>query len=774
MLFAAVATNGGFIVARRDFRSGLIHREVGDAGSNVFKYGFGVFAVSWRCWRLVLSGSRGRPRHNDSRRQAAANAWAGIDDNIEIRILTYDGLLDGGFRLSVVDATLDDDEVGATAGGSAAADGFVYYNIYVPDPRNLPSGVGFGNGEASGVDTFRVSFIVSPQGTPFESKNSRAVKMVVDLDASTSGNELNNLMTNRKISPASAGFGAGRVGDGVRFGIDANRPIHANVFKSFSIETKSLSFDTTRTGLIQRVRFKRGDEIAVRLGLNTAGMLNAGANRIRVGIVETDSAFSTAPVSFEFSGDRLYSANLRDSEKVEAGDFADNRRVRVEAYLVDAAGNLGGASTGAQTASAVSAGHGLPGVFDPNGVAWIADATPPRIAIVHPHPDSMEDRISAAVTQTLPGYYPLPGEAQDVQTDRRLKPLEFELSEVPDSIRITHGDSTSGIGSGAVDDVTTGDVDEDMAPTGNDSTATLSLPWKYARAGGVKKDLKIEVWDSLGNTSSMDLEGIWYDEKAPEIGNLFPSDATAPRDVDNDDERTINLASRDPVFTIDEALDSLSVRYIETGGGATAIEQSFGARNRRLKTTGELVNWPVDAASFVERSRYDLQVLAIDLAGNASVTNGGTLTFTRGFLNPNADVFKVVDMADQNDAVVTGQDFSMRISVLDTMLTRVEEADVRAVTYHQITMLGVIVSGNQADALAGVRFSGIGVSDAAGLYPSRRVGGRGQGCQSRHPGSATDGTRASATSGSNRQSRSAMSPLWRHRDSKTPLPGATP
>ena len=644
--------------------------------------------------------------------EPAANEWVKIDDRIEVRILAFDGLLNGGFRVSVVDSTLDDDDVGATAGGSAAADGFVYYNIYVPNPGNLPGEVEFGNGESSGVDTFKVSITAAAQGTAFESENSRAVKVVVDLDAATAGNELNNLMTNKKISPGSSGFGASRVGDGVRFGIDANRPSNANVFETFSVETENLSVDTTRAGLIDRVRIRSGDEITIRLGLNTGRVLNAGANSIRVGIVETDSAFSTAPVLYVLRRDKLYSANLRDSKKVEEGDFADNRRVRVEAYLVDAAGNLGGASMGARTASAVSAPQGLPDVFDPDGVEWIADATSPEIKIIYPHPDRMEDRISAAATQTLRGYYTLPGEAQDVQTDRRLKPLEFEVSEVPDSIRITYGDSTHGIGSGAIDDVTTSDVDEDRAPTGNDSTATLSLPWKYAKAGGVKRDLKIEVWDSLGNSSSLDLKGIWYDEKAPVIGNLFPSDAAAPRDVDNDDERTINLATRDPVFTIDEALDSLSVRYVETGGGATATEQSFGPGNPRLEITGELVNWPVDNTNFVERSRYDLQILAIDLAGNASVTDGGTLTFTRGFLNPNADVFKIVDMPDQKAVAVTGLDFSMRISVLDTMLTRIEEVDVRAVTYHQVASLGVIVSGDQADALAGVSFSGTGVSDA--------------------------------------------------------------
>ena len=640
----------------------------------------------------------------------ADGAWAGIGGKIEIRVLAYDGILDEGFRVSVADVTVDDEDVGVIAGAPAAG-GFVYYNIYIPGPNNLPPGVAFGDSESSGIDTFRVSFSVSPRGTAFESKNGRSVKVVVDLDAGTAGNELNNLMSNRKITPASSGFGAGRVGDGVRFGVDANRPVHPDVFESFSVETDALGFDTTQAGLIRRVRFRIGDEITIRLGLNTAGVLRAGASRILAGIVETDSAFSTAPVSFEFSGDRLYRAILRGSERVEEGDFADNRRVRVEAYLTDAAGNLGGASMGAPTASPVSAGHGLPRVFDPDGVAWIADASPPRIAIVHPHPDSMENRVSAAVTQTLPGYRRLPGETDAVQADRWLKPLEFSLSEVPDSIRITHGDSAHGIGSGAVDDPATVDVDEGVAPTGSDSTARLGLPWKYDIAGGVRKDLKIQVWDSLGNASSLTLAGIWYDEKAPVIGNLFPSEAAAPRDPDNLDEPTINLASKDPVFTIDEELDSLSVRYIETGG-ATAVVQHFGPGNRRLETTGELVTWPVDNTRFFDRNRYDLQVLAVDLAGNASVTNGGTFTFSRGFLNPNADAFRLAASPDRENVVVAGLDYAIRISVLDTMLTRIEGVDVLAATYHAQAVLAVIVSGDQAAALEGVSFTGRGVSPA--------------------------------------------------------------
>lgn len=633
----------------------------------------------------------------------AANAWAGIGDRIEIRVLTYVGTLHGGFRVSVVDVTVRDRDVGVRAGGAAAPRGFVYYNIYIPGPGNLPQGVAFGDGAASGVDTFRVSITATPRAAAFASKNSRAVKVVVDLDADTEGNELNNLMTKAKITPASTGFGANRVGDGVRFGIDANRPDHASVFRSFSVDTDGLNVDTTRAGLIERVRFGIGDRITIRLGLNTAGVLDAGADRIRAGVVEADSAFSSAPVSFELAGDRLYRANPRASAEVGAGDFGDNRRVRVEAYLADAAGNLGGASMDAAAPSPVSAGYGLPDVFDPGGVEWIADATPSRITVVYPRPDRMENRISAAVTQTLQGYRRLPGEAEGVQAGRRLNPLAFTLSEVPDSIRITHGDSAHGIGGRAIEDVT-------ARTAGNDVAATFALPWKYAKAGGVRKDLTVEVWDSVGNRTSLDLEGIWYDEQAPVIGSLFPTAAAAPRDPDNNNEPTVNLASKDPVFTIDEELDSLSVRYIESSGDALAVVQRFGRGNSRLKTVGSLVHWPVDDAGFFEGNRYDLQVLAVDLAGNASVTDGGALTFAGGFLNPNADVIGIADVPDQGGRVVAGVDFTMRLSVLDTVLSRIEGTPVRALTYHAPVALAVIVSGDQAGALAGVSFGGVGVT----------------------------------------------------------------
>ena len=41
-----------------------------------------------------------------------ANEWVAIGDTIRVRILCYDEILDTGFRVSVVDSSLDDAEVG--------------------------------------------------------------------------------------------------------------------------------------------------------------------------------------------------------------------------------------------------------------------------------------------------------------------------------------------------------------------------------------------------------------------------------------------------------------------------------------------------------------------------------------------------------------------------------------------------------------------------------------------------------------------------------------
>lgn len=644
----------------------------------------------------------------------AANTWAAIGDSIEITILCYTNTLSSGFTLGIADSSVAD--ASATSDGAGV---HITYSVTESDDTDGDEQVDFGDGAGkSGIDTFKVKLKL-PASRDIQTTNNRSVKVVID-PAGEGANQgpLNNLMTNKKIAPANSGFGASRVGDGKLFGIDTNRPDVDGVFTRLLLDTKGTVVDTTEEepGKINKVSIKNDVTIKIDLVHSVTTLLATKATKIEIAVVETDSGFNTAPIKFELTGDALTNANNSVSRKLKAGDFADNERIRILANLMDPAGNRGATEASSENASDVTfpSGNTTGEESSTNrrfadSVELIADGNPPKITMKYPIPDSMQDRISAALTQTLDNYKRLPGEATGVQMNRKLKPLDFRVSEALDSIRIVHGDSSKGFST-----IPAGE-DPDANPakdaTGGDSTATLALPWKYAKAGGVQKDLTIEVWDSLGNKTSKKLTGIWYDEKAPVIGDLFPKAADAPKDAANQNKPTITLASKDPVFTIDEKLDSLSVRYREAGGGK-ALVQGYGKGNVRLETTGKLMSWPVNDTSFIEAGNYELQILAIDLAGNAVAEDGGTLTFKKSFMNPDADKFKIVDKPDQKDKVVAGVDFTMNISVIDTTLTRIEESDVRAVTYRQAVALGVIVSADQAGALAGVTFGGPGVSAA--------------------------------------------------------------
>ena len=731
----------------------------------------------------------------------AANEWAAIDDTIRVRILCYDGILDGGFRVAVVDSGVADGDIG---NAPALADK-VYYLYSEDDSEQVVKGDGgpAPAGSGTGIDTFNVNIAVEATAG-FESVSNHALKVVVD-PADT--DPLNNLMRNRKITDASAGFGATRVGDGKLFGVDASRPVHGTgddaIFSSIKLDIGKLetvvndttvatgSGDTTEPVLVQEIQISTDDVFKAVLNLSTKNILINKVSKIEVGLVPADSieryqlatdadpaglgltleeanaaAFKDdALVKLGLTGDRLVNPNPSVSMKAAAGTFGDNQRLELFAYVVDVAGNVGGT---VETPAAANwrTFHGTEDVFAADtafptedagvgvltNVPIIGDATAPKITINYPNPDSLaagshDPRISAAITQSLSDYVSLPGEASGVQTNRRLKPLEFKLSEAPSKITIKHADSTLTLDDYVIDDAGT---DLALDPTGGNNVATVdfldididteggetadSKPsdqpvWftttddvvtgvedgKYEAKGGTAGDIIITVWDSLGNkTEYKGLTGITLDGNTPGIINLFPKAEDAPKDADNEGRPTIDPVTKNPVFNINEELDSLSIRYHEQGGG-TPIIQVYGPGNARLETVGSLVSWPV-ADTLIDRQRYNLQVMAIDLAGNATVEQGGTLTFKKTFTNPDADLFKIA--ATPEEKQVAGVDVSLAMTVIDTTLTRIEKeqdsaaSDVRAVTYHTPSAVAVIVSGDQADALEGVTFSGAGVSPA--------------------------------------------------------------
>ena len=126
--------------------------------------------------------------------------------------------------MSVVDSSLDDTDVGPDA---RADNNKIFYNLDHADDEIVK-----GDGASSGVDTFKVRIgVVAAAG--FKSVSHHALKVVVVPDGE---DPLNNLMRNRKITPATVGFGATRVGDGVLFGVDASRTIHQNANAVLSLD----------------------------------------------------------------------------------------------------------------------------------------------------------------------------------------------------------------------------------------------------------------------------------------------------------------------------------------------------------------------------------------------------------------------------------------------------------------------------------------------------------------------------------------------------------
>ena len=730
--------------------------------------------------------------------EPAANTWVAIGDTIRVRILCYDGILDAGFRVSVVDSSLDDGDVGTD---QRADNNKIFYNLG-DDGTGSNDAITKGDGASSGVDTFKVKIGVAAV-PDFESNSNHALKVVVDPGGTPDPDPLNNLMTNRKITSATAGLGATRVGDGKLFGVDGSRPVHGTgataIFNSIKLDLTKLKTKTTGSGspdppLVTEIQITTDAVFRATLDLNIRNVILNKAHKIEVGLVPADSiaryvlaeadgglglgpepanvrAFKDdALVKLTVSGDRLLSTNPSVSMKAVAGTFGDNQRLELFAYVVDVAGNVGGGEAAPQAVNWRSL-HGTDGVLavdaavdppkragptDATNVPIIGDATAPKITVNYPNPDSIaagshDPRISAAITQTFAAeaYTLLPGEASGVQSNRRLKPLEFKLSETPRKIKIKHADSTLTLEDYVGDNPTTDATETDFAldPTGGDKVATVdfldidiadtettrSKPsdqpiWfttegdvvagvakgKYEAKGGTIGDIVITVEDSLGNESKLTLAGITLDGNTPGITNLFPTEDDAPKDADNEGRATIDPVTKNPVFNINEELDSLSIRYHEQGGGV-AIVQAYGPGNTRLETVGSLVSWPV-SDTLIDRQRYNLEVLAIDLAGNATVQKGGTLTFKKTFTNPDADLFKI--KATPEEKGVAGVDVSLAMTVIDTTLTRVEKeqdsaaGDVRAVTYHTPSAVAVIVSGDQAEALEGVSFSGTGVAPA--------------------------------------------------------------
>ena len=262
------------------------------------------------------------------------------------------------------------------------------------------------------------------------------------------------------------------------------------------------------------------------------------------------------------------------------------------------------------------------------------------------------------------------------------------------------------------------DRSEVIGPAGDavgDTTAygTLGLQWRKANGDlkatvqqGTKIDLVIEATDLAGNTTTVTLAGVTHDQEQPVIEDFFPRN-----DLLTDDDNQINDATRHPVFTLKEAVDSLAIVYNPNGGDDIVHVVADGLLE------GE--HHEIIADPFVHDRTYTLTIFARDLAGNAFETEADDakdLRFNEQFDNPIANAFTVTYAEDKPgnadakmDSVIAGQINDLLIQAYDNKGTADDDDDRNALTHKGPAMISAwdMASGGQASSVRFVEENGV-------------------------------------------------------------------
>ncbi len=395
--------------------------------------------------------------------------------------------------------------------------------------------------------------------------------------------------------------------------------------------------------------------------------------------------------------------NAHPDEDFEKTDLYqdDNVIVRVRVFVKDQAGNSGNQ--------------------DVMSSAFILDSRAPGVTITYPKPSATDSvRFTAATSQE----FEFIGSGSDIAT---LKPLNFKTDEATMQNYVVIGTDTllvAGDETGPIAETDDGydltdvtghalknpDLDEEDEPQ-NDR------PEADSKQGGAAVKLKVVAFDLAGNKGEGTPDGgdAIFDAKGPVVTLGFPTNA-ALTELDNKiggPEQT-----QHPVFSINEATDSILVRY--EGGGTilsvagTAADEAKVNKNIQVKFLGD--------NALVQGESYSLQVYARDITGNVGVSDpeaGLDLVFDNNLQNPTAGGFKVVSEVRDNtkakgkqgaadyaeiDSVVAGQPLRLTITAIDDVLDRT------AITYAK-DGVKVVTMDSDGNPVASVNYWGDGVTD---------------------------------------------------------------
>ncbi len=752
----------------RKFPRGLFFREVEMQAKRLLCCGFAflfVLAFAGVASALDVSDAQGTWVRIKS---PANGAWVAIGDSIVVEVSTVSAAT--GITVSIVQPDGDDEGTAPdafTAGVPtlAAAD-----LTATTDDDTRADGVLLDiAGGVTGVPDAKLAtfiFRVAADATNRVTKLGLSVQVAITGGGAAEGT-IYNTTDDEQILTGATGFATTKVGDGKTFGIDNQRPVHGTVFTEMILvdsDKKKISGTVATTDAQftaqtadppvpladPNSQIKEDEKVNVSLTLNRGALIASGASKATVFfvkeslilppvgdpagtpaarlVVATDPAIMDSAITSVVFTDLHASPPLVKRLNTDEGVFGDGLRVRGFAFLQDDAGNLGAATAVNGVPSGDPGNHHIDddgdpetdenddwddpstdgtdeagdGTDDPQSVLlFTIDTTTPTVTVAYPKEGAVDSTyLSALATQSLDYYSDGDGTLGPVNHDALLKHLTLKVSEDVDTIRVTLGDST-----------------HTFDRTESTDTADFDLPLLdgddpvWNAPNGITGKLTVFAEDAVGNVGSTPNEGITYDSGAPVLSDQFPTVTDAPKDEDG--KATITRSTQSPVFGSSEELDSLSVRYVEKGSVPPHfVGQHFSSGAILSDADDKLVTATVRDTSFMDGVDYYLQIVAVDFAGNASVTDAQELRFTKDFENPAADSFVVATAVDDQEAVVAGAALALNLTALDTQQTRMEGEDVKAPTYRGDSRVRVVVSDDKASRLKGVSFKGDNVSIA--------------------------------------------------------------
>ena len=193
-------------------------------------------------------------------------------------------------------------------------------------------------------------------------------------------------------------------------------------------------------------------------------------------------------------------------------------------------------------------------------------------------------------------------------------------------------------------------------------------------------NLRVRATDEVGNMGlSKILDDVKFDSQPLKVTEIFPRSGLESGLVD-----TVTNATVDVRMQINEAADSISVRWVQVGADKQVADSKINdvSPNDLTKVSKDIrVDFSTSFVNENDDKDYTLQIFARDVVGNITLTPPDTLFFNDDFVNPVADTFLVTRKDDLPDSSIVGQKLTLEIEAQS------EDGNI-AVTYPDKEMHG--------------------------------------------------------------------------------------